>query len=88
MQVSKIPEITTVAEGVAVAYLHGPNRVRGLWGESNGHQEANIWINPTEELGGKEKRAVLRQRRPASGKGELNILIGWQGVRTQEFLVF
>lgn len=35
-----------------------------------------------------ENRAVFRQRRPASGKGELNILIGWQGVRTQEFLVF
>ena len=35
-----------------------------------------------------ENRAVPGQRGPASGKRELNILIGWQSVRTQEFLVF
>lgn len=34
-----------------------------------------------------ENRAVPGQRGPATRK-ELNILIGWQGLRTQEFLVF
>lgn len=34
-----------------------------------------------------ENRAVPGQRGSASGKRELNILIGWQSVRTQEFLV-
>lgn len=69
VQVGEIPEITTVAEGVAVAYLHIPNRVRSLWGESNGHQEARIWINPTEELGGRGEQGSVQAETPCFWKG-------------------
>lgn len=89
MQVGKIPGITTVAEGVAVAYLHRPNRV---WGSVGGSQRVTkrqvSGLIPPRNCEEEENRAVPGQRGPASGKRELNILIGWQSVRTQEFLVF